>query len=163
SLGRLADRPAPDRNARGEVSAYIPTNVISITDGQIYLQPDLFFAGVRPAVDVGISVSRVGGKAQIPAMKKVAGGDCLDHAPLCPSGARQEDDRRGPERHQVRSHDIQAALPPCSLQAGRRRRRLIWHLSLSISICHLSSFICHPSPDLASVSVIFHLSSVIRP
>ena len=54
----------------GEVSAYIPTNVISITDGQIYLQPDLFFAGVRPAIDVGISVSRVGGKAQIPAMKK---------------------------------------------------------------------------------------------
>jgi len=62
----------------GEVSAYIPTNVISITDGQIYLQPDLFFAGVRPAVDVGISVSRVGGKAQIPAMKKVAGGLRLD-------------------------------------------------------------------------------------
>src|SRR5262249_60758027 len=51
----------------GEVSAYIPTNVISITDGQIYLQPDLFFAGVRPAIDVGISVSRVGGRAQIPA------------------------------------------------------------------------------------------------
>src|SRR5438270_295391 len=58
----------------GEVSAYIPTNVISITDGQIYLQPDLFFAGVRPAIDVGISVSRVGGKAQIPAMKQIAGG-----------------------------------------------------------------------------------------
>jgi F-type H+-transporting ATPase subunit alpha len=60
----------------GEVSAYIPTNVISITDGQIYLQPSLFFAGVRPAVDVGISVSRVGGNAQIPAMKdkRVAGG-----------------------------------------------------------------------------------------
>jgi F-type H+-transporting ATPase subunit alpha len=52
--------------------------VISITDGQIYLQPDLFFAGVRPAVDVGISVSRVGGKAQIPAMKKVAGSLRLD-------------------------------------------------------------------------------------
>ncbi len=64
----------------GEVSAYIPTNVISITDGQIYLQPNLFFAGVRPAVDVGISVSRVGGKAQIPAMKKVAGGLRLDLA-----------------------------------------------------------------------------------
>jgi F-type H+-transporting ATPase subunit alpha len=62
------------------VSAYIPTNVISITDGQIYLQPDLFFAGVRPAIDVGISVSRVGGKAQIPAMKKVAGGLRLDLA-----------------------------------------------------------------------------------
>jgi F-type H+-transporting ATPase subunit alpha len=57
----------------GEVSAYIPTNVISITDGQIYLQPDLFFKGVRPAIDVGISVSRVGGKAQIPAMKQIAG------------------------------------------------------------------------------------------
>ena len=64
----------------GEVSAYIPTNVISITDGQIYLQPDLFFAGVRPAIDVGISVSRVGGKAQIPVMKKVAGGLRLDLA-----------------------------------------------------------------------------------
>jgi F-type H+-transporting ATPase subunit alpha len=64
----------------GEVSAYIPTNVISITDGQIYLQPDLFFAGVRPAVDVGISVSRVGGKAQVPAMKKVAGSLRLDLA-----------------------------------------------------------------------------------
>jgi F-type H+-transporting ATPase subunit alpha len=64
----------------GEVSAYIPTNVISITDGQIYLQPALFFAGVRPAIDVGISVSRVGGKAQIPAMKQVAGGLRLDLA-----------------------------------------------------------------------------------
>jgi F-type H+-transporting ATPase subunit alpha len=55
------------------VSAYIPTNVISITDGQIFLQTDLFYANVRPAVDVGISVSRVGGNAQIKAMKKVAG------------------------------------------------------------------------------------------
>jgi F-type H+-transporting ATPase subunit alpha len=64
----------------GEVSAYIPTNVISITDGQIYLQPDLFFAGVRPAIDVGISVSRVGGKAQIAAMRKVSGGLRLDLA-----------------------------------------------------------------------------------
>jgi F-type H+-transporting ATPase subunit alpha len=64
----------------GEVSAYIPTNVISITDGQIYLQPDLFFAGVRPAVDVGISVSRVGGNAQIKGMKEVAGSLRLDLA-----------------------------------------------------------------------------------
>jgi F-type H+-transporting ATPase subunit alpha len=64
----------------GEVSAYIPTNVISITDGQIYLEPDLFFAGVRPAVNVGISVSRVGGNAQTRAMKKVAGGLRLDLA-----------------------------------------------------------------------------------
>jgi F-type H+-transporting ATPase subunit alpha len=64
----------------GEVSAYIPTNVISITDGQIYLQPDLFFAGVRPAMNAGISVSRVGGAAQVKAMKKVAGGLRLDLA-----------------------------------------------------------------------------------
>jgi F-type H+-transporting ATPase subunit alpha len=64
----------------GEVSAYIPTNVISITDGQIYLEPDLFFAGVRPAVNVGISVSRVGGNAQRKAMKKVAGSLRLDLA-----------------------------------------------------------------------------------
>jgi F-type H+/Na+-transporting ATPase subunit alpha len=64
----------------GEVSAYIPTNVISITDGQIYLVPELFFAGVRPAIDVGISVSRVGGNAQNKAMKKVAGGLKLDLA-----------------------------------------------------------------------------------
>ncbi len=64
----------------GEVSAYIPTNVISITDGQIYLVPDLFFAGVRPAVDVGISVSRVGGKAQVKAMRQVAGSLRLDLA-----------------------------------------------------------------------------------
>lgn len=64
----------------GEVSAYIPTNVISITDGQIYLQPDLFFAGIRPAMNVGISVSRVGGNAQTGVMKKVAGGLRLDLA-----------------------------------------------------------------------------------
>jgi F-type H+-transporting ATPase subunit alpha len=64
----------------GEVSAYIPTNVISITDGQIYLEPELFFKGVRPAINVGISVSRVGGNAQTKAMKKVAGGLKLDLA-----------------------------------------------------------------------------------
>jgi F-type H+/Na+-transporting ATPase subunit alpha len=64
----------------GEVSAYIPTNVISITDGQIYLQPALGRAGIWPAMDVGISVSRVGGKAQIPAMKSIAGGLKLDLA-----------------------------------------------------------------------------------
>jgi F-type H+-transporting ATPase subunit alpha len=62
------------------VAAYIPTNVISITDGQIYLQGDLFYAGVRPAVNVGISVSRVGGSAQVKAMRKVAGRLRLDLA-----------------------------------------------------------------------------------
>ncbi len=64
----------------GEVSAYIPTNVISITDGQIYLLPNLFASGIRPAVDVGISVSRVGGNAQVRAMKKYAGSLRLDLA-----------------------------------------------------------------------------------
>ena len=64
----------------GDVSAYIPTNVISLTDGQIFLAPDLFYSGVRPAVNVGISVSRVGGAAQIKAMKKVAGRLRLDLA-----------------------------------------------------------------------------------
>ena len=64
----------------GDVSAYIPTNVISITDGQIYLETDLFFQGVRPAINVGISVSRVGGSAQVKAMKRVAGTLRLDLA-----------------------------------------------------------------------------------
>ena len=64
----------------GDVSAYIPTNVISITDGQIYLEPELFYSGVRPAINVGISVSRVGGNAQIKAMKKVAGRLRIDLA-----------------------------------------------------------------------------------
>jgi F-type H+-transporting ATPase subunit alpha len=64
----------------GDISAYIPTNVISITDGQIYLEPDLFYSGVRPAINIGISVSRVGGKAQTKAMRKVAGRLRLDLA-----------------------------------------------------------------------------------
>jgi F-type H+-transporting ATPase subunit alpha len=70
--GSLTALPIIETQA-GDVSAYIPTNVISITDGQIFLTTDLFFANVRPAVDAGISVSRVGGNAQIKAMKQVAG------------------------------------------------------------------------------------------
>jgi len=77
--GSLTSLPIVE-TLEGEVSAYIPTNVISITDGQIYLQPDLFFRGQRPAMNAGISVSRVGGSAQIPAMKQVAGGLRLDLA-----------------------------------------------------------------------------------
>jgi len=65
---------------QGDVSAYIPTNVISITDGQVYLEPALFFSGVRPAINVGLSVSRVGGAAQVKAMKQVAGMLRLDMA-----------------------------------------------------------------------------------
>jgi F-type H+-transporting ATPase subunit alpha len=72
-------RPIIETQA-GDISAYIPTNVISITDGQIFLETDLFYSGVRPAINVGISVSRVGGNAQIKAMKSVAGTLRLDLA-----------------------------------------------------------------------------------
>ncbi|PIQ83927.1 MAG: F0F1 ATP synthase subunit alpha [Candidatus Omnitrophica bacterium CG11_big_fil_rev_8_21_14_0_20_63_9] len=77
--GSLSALPVIETQA-GDVSAYIPTNVISITDGQIYLEADLFYSGVRPAVNVGLSVSRVGGNAQTKAMKKVAGRLRLDLA-----------------------------------------------------------------------------------
>jgi F-type H+-transporting ATPase subunit alpha len=77
--GSLTALPIIETQA-GDVSAYIPTNVISITDGQIFLESDLFNAGIRPAINVGISVSRVGGNAQIKSMKKVAGTLKLDQA-----------------------------------------------------------------------------------
>jgi F-type H+-transporting ATPase subunit alpha len=77
--GSLTALPIIETQA-GDVSAYIPTNVISITDGQIYLEPSLFFAGVRPSINVGLSVSRVGGSAQVKAMKQVAGTLRLDLA-----------------------------------------------------------------------------------
>jgi F-type H+-transporting ATPase subunit alpha len=77
--GTLTSLPIIETQA-GDVSAYIPTNVISITDGQIYLDPDLFYAGIRPAINVGISVSRVGGAAQVKAMRQVAGRLRLDLA-----------------------------------------------------------------------------------
>jgi F-type H+-transporting ATPase subunit alpha len=77
--GSLTALPIIETQA-GDVSAYIPTNVISITDGQIFLETDLFYAGQRPAINVGISVSRVGGNAQIKAMKKIAGSLRLELA-----------------------------------------------------------------------------------
>ena len=77
--GSLTALPIIETQA-GDVSAYIPTNVISITDGQLFLESDLFYAGQRPAINLGISVSRVGGAAQIKAMKKVAGRLRLDLA-----------------------------------------------------------------------------------
>ena len=89
----------------GEVSAYIPTNVISITDGQIYLEPDLFFAGVRPAINVGISVSRVGGNAQTKAMKKIAGGSEARPGRLPRTGSLR------PARHRTGQSHAKAARP----------------------------------------------------
>ena len=77
--GSLTALPIIETQA-GDVSAYIPTNVISITDGQVYLEPNLFYSGVRPAINVGLSVSRVGGAAQVKAMKQVAGTLKLDLA-----------------------------------------------------------------------------------
>ena len=77
--GSLTALPIIETKA-GDISAYIPTNVISITDGQVFLQSDLFYSGVRPAIDVGNSVSRVGGAAQIKAMKSVAGTLKIDLA-----------------------------------------------------------------------------------
>jgi F-type H+-transporting ATPase subunit alpha len=77
--GSLTALPIIETQA-GDVSAYIPTNVISITDGQVYLEPGLFFSGMRPAINVGLSVSRVGGSAQTKAMRKVAGSLRLDMA-----------------------------------------------------------------------------------
>ena len=77
--GSLTALPVIETQA-GDVSAYIPTNVISITDGQIFLETELFYRGIRPAINVGLSVSRVGSAAQIKAMKQVAGTMKLDLA-----------------------------------------------------------------------------------
>jgi len=79
--GSLTALPIIETQA-GDVSAYIPTNVISITDGQIYLESELFFKGIRPAINVGLSVSRVGSAAQIKAMKQVAGSLKLELGPV---------------------------------------------------------------------------------
>ena len=83
--GSLTALPVIETQA-GDVSAYIPTNVISITDGQIYLEADLFNAGIRPAINVGISVSRVGGNAQIKAMRQVAGSLAFGHGAISRAG-----------------------------------------------------------------------------
>ena len=114
------------------MSAYIPTNVISITDGQIYLDPDLFYAGIRPAINVGISVSRVGGAAQVKAMRQVAGRLRLDLAQyrslaafaqfgtsdLDPATRKQIETRRADDR------DPQAGSVPADAGRGAGRRSL---------------------------------------
>ena len=106
-LGSLTALPVIETQAN-DVSAYIPTNVISITDGQIFLETNLFFQGIRPAVNVGISVSRVGGNAQIKAMKQVAGSIRASSA----STARWRPSRSsaGPRRR-----DAAPAQPRCAL------------------------------------------------
>jgi len=106
--GSLTALPIIETQA-GDVSAYIPTNVISITDGQIFLESDLFYSGVRPAINVGISVSRVGGNAQIKAMKQVAGTLRLERRPLgVARGLRRADqgDEEGRGPHQGRAGAI---------------------------------------------------------
>ena len=102
--GSLTALPIIETQA-GDVSAYIPTNVISITDGQIYLEADLFYAGIRPAVNAGLSVSRVGGAAQIKAMRQVAGRLRLELAALPLAGGvravRLRPRRRRPKRSSI--------------------------------------------------------------
>jgi len=108
----------------GDVSAYIPTNVISITDGQIYLESDLFYSGIRPAVNVGLSVSRVGGSAQIKAMRQIAGKLRLDLASV-PRARRLRSVRLRPRQGdppaaRPRPSDGRAAQAGAVCPAGRR-------------------------------------------
>ena len=126
--GSLTALPVIETKA-GDVSAYIPTNVISITDGQVYLQDDLFKSGVRPAVDVGISVSRVGGAAQIKAMKSVSGTLKLDLAQFRELEAfaivrlRARQGLAGPARPRLPPHRAAEAEPQLA-DAGRGAGRV---------------------------------------
>jgi hypothetical protein len=103
--GSLTALPIIETQA-GDISAYIPTNVISITDGQIFLESDLFYAGIRPAVNPGLSVSRVGGAAQTKAMKQVAGRMKLGYP--APAGSRPAH-YRDPQAAPVPAHVAGAA------------------------------------------------------
>jgi F-type H+-transporting ATPase subunit alpha len=111
--GSLTALPIIETQA-GDVSAYIPTNVISITDGQIFLENNLFNAGIRPAINVGISVSRVGGNAQIKSMKKVAGTLKLDQAQY-----------RELEAFSKFGSDLDAATTSAVLEKGKRNVEIL--------------------------------------
>ena len=126
--GSLTALPIIETQA-GDVSAYIPTNVISITDGQIFLETELFFQGIRPAINVGLSVSRVGSAAQTKAMKKVAGLDQAGAGPISRDG-RLRPVRLGPRRldpapaQPRRAADRAAQAAPICADAGRGAGRL---------------------------------------
>src|SRR5439155_347478 len=122
--GSLTSLPVIETQA-GDVSAYIPTNVISITDGQIFLQSDLFYSGVRPAVNVGISVSRVGGSAQIRAMRKVAGRLRLDLAQYRELEAFAQfggGSRQSATRARSRRRSSSSRAPGCGVRRRGSRR-----------------------------------------
>ncbi len=120
--GSLTALPIIETQA-GDVSAYIPTNVISITDGQIFLETDLFFAGIRPAINVGLSVSRVGSAAQTKAMKKVAGSDQARARPVSRDGGVRAV-RLGPRRlDPAPARTAARASPSCSSRRSSRRCR----------------------------------------
>ena len=134
--GSLTALPVIETQAN-DVSAYIPTNVISITDGQIFLESDLFYSGVRPAINVGISVSRVGGNAQTKAMKKVAGKLKLDLSQyrdleaFAQFGSELDPETQKPARPRRaagRDAEAERAQPALGRRAGRldlrRHRRL---------------------------------------
>ena len=134
--GSLTALPVIETQA-GDVSAYIPTNVISITDGQIFLQSDLFYSGVRPAINAGISVSRVGGNAQTKAMKKVAGRLRLDLAvvpraggvrPVRVGAGRGDPAAAGPRP--AAGRDAQPAAVRAVADRGAGRRHLGGHQRL---------------------------------
>ena len=121
--GSLTSLPIIETQA-GDVSAYIPTNVISITDGQIYLETDLFYSGVRPAVNVGISVSRVGGNAQIKAMKQVAGTlrlDLAQYRELAAFAQFGSDLDKATQAQLERGQRLVELLKQAQFQPGRRR------------------------------------------
>jgi F-type H+-transporting ATPase subunit alpha len=127
--GSLTALPIIETQA-GDVSAYIPTNVISITDGQIFLETNLFNSGIRPAINVGISVSRVGGSAQIKSMKKVAGTLKLDQAQF-----------RELEAFSKFGSDLDAATK-LTIERGRRNQEILKQAQYSpvpVAIIYLST------------------------